>query len=101
MPTTAGWRSRPGCRESRPGGPEDVAIEVMRVENVHVPPLQEGGQSQPLAHGVQAVKVLDRKGYHRNPGSLVARHERPGFLEADDAKVKARAIQPFGSADRI
>src|SRR5439155_27355632 len=50
-PPPAGDHDR-GARESRPGGPEDIAIEVMGVQNVHGPSSQKGGQALALPHGV-------------------------------------------------
>ena len=101
VPPAAARHHERNASETRPRYSEDIAVEVVGVEDVEARPGQESGEPDPLTDRARPVHVPQRHAHQLGRSPLEAGPQRAIRLKVDDGKVKPLVTEMLGPPDCV
>src|SRR2546425_223696 len=101
VPPAAARHPERNPSETRPRYSEEVAVEVVRVEDIEARPGQEPGEADPLTYRARPVQVPQRHAHQLGRSLLEAGPQRAIRLKVDDGELKPLVTELLGPPDRV
>jgi hypothetical protein len=101
VPPAAARHHQGNPSEARPRYSEDVAVEVVSVEDVAARPRQKPGEADALSYRARPVQVPQRQAYQLCRRPLEASPQRAIYLKVDDGELKPLGTEMLSPPNRV